>query len=136
MCIATYAPENGYDYQSDNEGDCPQPLEGGPVECPPVTPESVARECAEDGQTCDAEAFVTREAARCLAELEELDAGIAEWRISLVYNYEYQRPIWVVENTMAIEPCGDISDEYGEALLFDAESGELLDLRLWSAIRC
>jgi hypothetical protein len=136
MCIDTYAPENGFGYQSDNEGDCPQPPEGDPVECPPVTPETVAQECADDGQTCDPQVFITRDAARCLAEIEELDDGLAEWRISLVYNYEYQRPIWVVDNTTQIEACGDISDEYGESLIFDAETGDLLDRGMWAAISC
>jgi len=130
-CVEDHSPAEGYGFETDNVDECPQPPGGG-LECPPITPETIAAECDEDGSPCDPDAFITREAARCLAELEDFDAGLVEWRFDLIYHSGHQLPIWAVSNTTIIDE-GDCREE-GETLSFDAQTGELVELEQWLTI--
>ena len=130
-CIESFSVEQGYGFESDNEGLCPQPPGGG-LECPPITPESVAEECDEDGHPCEPDAFMTREAASCIAEAEGLDEGLSEWRIELIYDYGNHAPIWLVSNTTLVDPA-DCREE-GESMSIDAQTGELVEIVQWLTI--
>ncbi|MFV8753946.1 PepSY domain-containing protein [Nannocystaceae bacterium ST9] len=128
-CIAANEPEDTHGFESDNQDECPQPFDGGDEPCPPITPESIAEQCADEGHPCDPDAILSRDAALCIAEFHELAPGLLEWRASLVYNYEHNRPIWAVENTLAADDCV----QSGVELEIDAQTGELLGTYEWTA---
>lgn len=131
-CIESNLPEDGHGFESDDET-CAAPPPGEPDPgCPPVTPEDIAEECAEDGEPCDAGAFITRDAALCIAEAEGLAEGIAKWRANLVYNYTFRRPVWAVQNTTLDDPAN--CEKEGEGVMMDAETGEVLDRYGWNQI--
>lgn len=131
QCIEDFGREQGYGFQSDDGVlDCPQPLEGEPIECPPGTPANIEQLCTDDGQSCDGSVFITRDAASCIAALEGLRPGIYEgrWGSSLVYDYELQRPVWQVFNVLFADACA----EDGEVMSIDAETGANLGVGTWS----
>lgn len=116
-CIAEYSVANGYDHASDNGG--------------ADVPELVAAEAADDDQPFETGDLITREAAVCIAELEQLEAGLEGWTVSLVYHYTHHRPIWNVENVL--EFVSD-SDQSGDGLAIDAITGEVLEQYSWQVI--
>lgn len=131
-CVADNHPEDGHDWYSD-EQICPSGPPGSPPsECPPVTPQSVAEACEENGVTCDPDAFITRDAAICVARAEGLAEGVAAWDVHLVYHHHYQRPLWSVSNTTLDDPAD--CHQAGEQLSIDAETGEVLARLDWSSI--
>jgi len=128
-CIDQNLPEDGHGYESDAD-DCAQPPPPEPpVDCPPVDPGVIQDECVADDNPCPG-TFISRDAALCIAELEGLEEGIAEWTASLVYNYSYHRPIWAVDNTTYEDEC----ESRGDGLAIDAVTGEVLDSYGWNSI--
>ncbi len=130
-CMDEYSAENGYDHESDGWAyGCAVAMDdtGSGEECWVPTPDSVAEECEEAGVACDAEAFITRAAAECIAEGEQLDQGLEGYHSSLVYNNGHNRPGWAVATVL--EEQGPASS--GESLFVDAETGEVLDRSAWA----
>jgi hypothetical protein len=127
-CIDDNASGDPEDYESDDQSCAAEPG-GGDEECPPYGPTEVAEECEEDGNPCDADSIMTRQAAVCIAELDELAPGINEWRANLVYNYGFDRPIWSIDNTLTESDCS----KDGEGIAVDAITGELLERYNWGA---
>lgn len=131
-CVADNRPEDGHGYESDDPA-CPSGPPGSPpTECPPVTPEDIAQQCEDDGIACDPDAFITRDAALCIARAEGLADGVAPWEVQMVYNSYYERPIWSISVTTVDDPA-DCRRE-GDSLVLDLETGEILDSHHWLTI--
>lgn len=135
-CIAAFSPDDGYGYEQDGY-DCaePAPLDDdddlqGEDDCDPPTPESVADEAADEGVDVDPAAFITRDAALCIADLEELDEGLEGLEAWLVFNHGEQRPCWAVQNLL----YESAAEGGGEVLLIDAITGEVLFAGEWNWI--
>ncbi len=136
-CIAAFSPDDGYGYEQDGF-DCAEPPPGDddddddllPEDCDPPTPESVADEAAGEGVDVDPGAFITRDAALCIADLEELDEGLEGLQAWLVFNHDELRPCWAVQNVLV----DDTYEGGGEALLIDAITGEVLFAGEWNWI--
>ena len=78
----------------------------------------------------DPAAFITRDAALCIAELAELEDGLEGHQAWLVFNHDELRPCWAVQNVLIDEQF----EGGGEVLLIDAISGEVLFEGQWSWI--
>ncbi|MDP7110332.1 MAG: hypothetical protein QGH45_00140 [Myxococcota bacterium] len=136
-CIEAFAAADGYGYEQDGY-DCAQPPPGddddddlqGEDDCDPPTPETVADEAAGEGVAVDPAAFITRDAALCIAELAELDDGLEGYQAWLVFNHDEQRPCWAVQNVLYDEQF----EGGGEVLLIDALTGEILFDGEWNWI--
>jgi hypothetical protein len=105
------------------------PMSDGVAPAPP-TVDTVVAECrAEGGSGCD-ESFISREAARCIAESLAFEPGLEAWDIALMYQHSYHRVVWGVENLL--EDLGE--DGYsGKSLTLDAVRGNLLGRTTWRA---
>jgi len=105
------------------------PMSGAVAPAPP-TVETFAEECRSEGGTgCD-ESFISREAARCIAERLAFEPGLDAWDIAMTYHHSYHRVVWGVENLL--EDRGD--DGYsGKSLTLDAALGTLLGRTSWDA---
>ena len=134
-CIDQYSPDDGYGYEADEEGwNCPAaPLDDDDddaEDCEPPTPESVAAEASDEGVDVDPAAFITREAALCIADLEQMEDGLEGLMAWLVYNHDEQRPCWAVQNLLQESQY----EGAGKVLLIDAITGEVLFDGEWSWI--
>ena len=108
------------------------PASAAPAPTPP-TAETFAAECRADaaGSGCD-ERFLSREAARCIAQGAQFRAGLDEWTIALTYHNSYHRVVWGVENLLV----DDGPDGYsGESLTVDAVDGRVLGRTTWRAVQ-
>jgi hypothetical protein len=96
----------------------------------PPTVDTFVAECrADGGNDCD-ESFISREAARCIAESLAFEPGLDAWNIAMTYHHSYHRVVWGVENLL--EDLGD--DGYsGKSLTLDAARGALLGRTTWRA---
>jgi hypothetical protein len=98
----------------------------------PVSPtvDTFTAECrAEGGSSCD-ESFISREAARCIAESLAFEPGLEDWTIAMTYRHSFHRVVWGVENLL--EDLGQ--DGYsGKSLTLDAARGTLLGRPTWRA---
>jgi hypothetical protein len=124
-CVADNHPDDGHDWESD-QGPCASGPPGSPPqECPPPTPQSVTDECTAAGVSCDPDAFITRDAALCVAEAEGLAEGLAAWTAELRFSARLERPIWSVANTTAGAPNSCFQES--TVMAIDAETGEVLE---------
>jgi hypothetical protein len=99
----------------------------------PPTAETFAAECRADaaGTGCD-EGFLSREAARCIAEDAQFRAGLEAWTIALTYHNSYHRVVWGVENLLVDNGPDGYS---GESLTVDAVDGRVLGRTTWRAVQ-
>lgn len=126
-CIASHPASEPFDVGDVVVGS-PAPGSGAPEPSPP-TVEAFAAECrAEGGTGCDA-AFISREAARCIALDEQFPAGLGEWEIALTYHHSYRRVVWGIQNVLV----DNASDYAGESLTVDAVNGRTLGRTSWRA---
>lgn len=92
------------------------------------TLEDVVTECESDrGTECDAK-FISKEAARCIAESLDFSPGLEPWRIGLGYHYGYQRITWGVSNLLQDRGADGAS---GSALSLNAVDGSLIARLGW-----
>ncbi|MCA9708378.1 MAG: hypothetical protein KDK70_21190 [Myxococcales bacterium] len=132
-CVAQNHPDDGHGWESDEAPCASGPPGSPPTECPAVTPQSIAEQCEADGAACDADAFITRDAAVCIAEADGLEEGLGPWEVQLVYQYgEVHRPVWSVSNTTLDDPSD--CRKSGHTRTIDAETGEVLQSSSWMAI--
>ena len=112
--------------------------ETAPEETPPTEDGSVVlysaadaeAECElEGGSDCAAAAYLTRDAAFCLASLEGLSEGIEDWAAGLTYHHQYGTVVWNVISTEVAEA----GYSAGETLTFHATTGERLGRSSWEA---
>jgi hypothetical protein len=105
------------------------PMSGAVAPTSP-TVDTFTAECrAEGGSSCD-ESFISREAARCIAESLAFEPGLEAWTIGMTYHHSFHRVVWGVENLL--EDLGD--DGYsGKSLTLDAARGTLLGRTTWHA---
>jgi hypothetical protein len=95
----------------------------GPAAEPP-TAATIASECVASGGTgCDAAHFISREAASCLAELNDFEGGLEPWSIALGYHRGHGRVVWNVMNVLNDRGSEGYS---GGVLTLDATDGDVL----------
>jgi hypothetical protein len=91
--------------------------------------DAVASECSsEGGGGCDAAAFITSDAARCIAEADGLAAGTSEWEIWLVYHHGHHVSLWNVSQTDWSTSDGAAG---GVVVSVDATTGVVLERSSW-----
>ncbi len=114
-CIAEYSVANGYDHYSDNR------LDIGFVE-----------EMCEnaDGTDCASAAYITREAAECIADAGGLSEGIYRWSVSIYFNRDFGLPAWDLYTTT----WDDGWEWGGEVVTVHATTGELLESDEWTEV--
>jgi hypothetical protein len=96
----------------------------------PPALESFRAECrSAGGAGCD-ESFMSKEAARCIAEKERFAPGLEAWTIRLSYEASYHRLVWAVENLLEDRGADGYS---GQSLTLDAVNGRVLGRTAWSA---
>jgi hypothetical protein len=131
-CIEANPPAGDDAYESDDQ-DCPELPPGQPEgECTPVTPEDIAEQCEVNGASCDPEEFISRDAALCIAEEENLAEGIAAWRANLSFNHTHMRPVWTVDNLLEEGIFG--CESSGNGVMIDAETGVAIDEYSWRTV--
>ena len=104
--------------------------DAGVPACEPPTIEEIEAECAEDGHDCAGYIVVSKSAALCIARDAGLSEGLVGFRADLVYNYQYQLPIWSVGNVL-VDDGADGS--IGSAVAISAVDGTVLDRVEWAA---
>jgi hypothetical protein len=98
---------------------------------PNPTLQTFQRHCrAAGGSECDA-AFISKEAARCIAQNEKLETGLEPWVIGMWYEESYRRVGWEIQNVLV-----DQGSTYeGTTLTVDAVSGRVLGRSKWSTVQ-
>ena len=124
-CRSEYSVENGGDHVATKEPTCAV-APGQPAQDCTVTPETIRQQCDDAGHQCP-DAFVTRQTADCIAELEGLDQGLQGYLSTLVYNHLYDAPIWTVENLTE----ESATEWRGMVFLLDAYEGTILERSSW-----
>jgi hypothetical protein len=89
-----------------------------------------AGDAPDSPASCEASAFMSVDAALCIARANGLPEGLSGLQGSLVYNGQFRRVIYAVENTLhkAADRAG------GDTLAIDAISGAVLDRGGWESI--
>lgn len=99
------------------------PPPGVPAPDPPSA-DTIAADCVMYGGTgCDAHAFISKDAASCIATLEGFEAGLERWQIALTFHNGYKRVVWNVLNKLVDQGAGAYM---GQALTIDATDGGVL----------
>jgi hypothetical protein len=100
------------------------PGDTGPAPAPPSAA-SIAAVCrAEGGTGCEPAAFISKEAAACIATINHFEAGLEPWKVALVYHHRFARVVWNVTSTLQ----DDGPDGYsGAVLTLDASDGLVLE---------
>lgn len=128
-CVADNLPANPFDV-GDVVVALPAPGSARPAPQPP-TAATIASECVASGGTgCEASRFISKEAASCLAELNDFEAGLEPWSIALVYHHGHQRVVWNVTNVVN---DGGREGYSGGVLTLDATDGGVLARSAYSA---
>ena len=123
-CIADYPSAQPFDV-GDVEVASPPPGSSLPEPAPPSAAD-IASECARSGGTgCDAAAFISRDAASCIATSSGFGPGLERWRIALAYGHGQERVVWNVMNKTADD---GVNGYVGQVLAIDATDGGLYDL--------
>ena len=79
------------------------------------------------GSGCEG-TFISKEAARCIAQNEKLETGLEPWIIGMWYEDSYRRVGWEIQNVTE-----DQGTTYkGTTLTLDAVSGRVLGRSNWS----
>lgn len=89
-----------------------------------------------EGRVCDESKCITADAAVRVARTNGLPEGLDGPKASFVYNYDYRRLIWSVENlqydrSRPGSPASGSADRGGDVFIVDAVTGELLAKQLW-----
>lgn len=123
-CIADNPATLPFDVGAD-QSLAPTPASGAGVPTP-LTAESISQDCVTDGGTgCDSAEFISKDAAKCIAVLNEFKDGLGPWEAAMTYHYMHRRVVWNVSNRLQGEEGGEHS---GEMLTIDATSGEVLQI--------
>jgi len=95
------------------------------------TVEDIARECEESGGSgCDERAFISRDAAICLARASGVEEGERPWQVSLNYYDNHQRVGWLI---MTVRGDSRDSGYWGDAVVLDATTGDELARTTYTA---
>ena len=78
------------------------------------------------GSGCDG-AFISKEAARCIAQNEKFEAGLEPWTLGMSYEHSYGRLGWEIQNVLTNEGTA----YSGKSLTLDAVSGRVLGRTDW-----
>jgi hypothetical protein len=116
-CISDHPASEPFDVGQADTSDSPNP-----------TLEMFQSQCrSAGGSGCDA-AFISKEAARCIAQNEKLETGLEPWMIGMWYEDSYRRLGWEIQNVT--EDQG--STYKGTTLTVDAVSGRVLGRSNWT----
>jgi len=119
QCREIYSPENGYDFEPQFAG--PEASE----DYEHLSPEQAEQECNSDqGDSCDADSFITMEAAKCIAQAFDFEPGLEDWTILLQYRASYKTVVWYVENLIVDAKDGK---QEGKALILHGTTGQLIE---------
>jgi hypothetical protein len=94
---------------------------------PPSAPtaESIGAECEMSGGSgCSAGAFISKDAASCIALASDFEVGLEPWSVALTYHYRFARVVWNVMSKLDDRGPGGYS---GGILTLDATTGAVLD---------
>ena len=113
-CIEAYSAQAGWGVDED-------PIWWG------RDPEAIELDCALFGDPCEADDFITRAAAQCIAETHGLVPGLRDWN----YDLGYEEPLGTVR--WRIEAVTEIEDTFskGDFVAIDAETGDIVDKGAW-----
>jgi hypothetical protein len=116
-CITSHPAAEPFDVGQADISDNPSP-----------TLETFQSKCrSAGGSGCDA-SFISKEAARCIAQNEKLATGLEPWSIGMWYEDSYRRLGWEIQNVTE-----DQGPTYkGTTLTVDAVSGRVLGRSNWS----
>jgi hypothetical protein len=131
-CVTEHPPSVPFDVGNTEGAAMPAPVPGGePIIAPPPTAAEIAQHCRDGGGSgCDEHAFISRDAAECLAREAGLADGVQPWRTTLGYYENHQRVGWGIMTVREHTSDGF----WGESLVLDATTGEELALTSYSAI--
>jgi hypothetical protein len=116
-CITGHPASEPFDVGQADTSDSPSP-----------TLETFQERCrSASGLGCDG-AFISREAARCIAQNEKLETGLEPWSIGMWYEDSYRRVGWEIQNVLVNQG----STYKGTTLTLDAVSGRVLGRSNWS----
>jgi hypothetical protein len=92
---------------------------------PPPSATDLAEVCRTSGGSgCNPDQFISKNAASCIAQLNDFEAGLQPWRVALVYHHRFERVVWNVMSRL--QDRG--RDGYAGGLLtLDATDGVVLD---------
>lgn len=95
------------------------------------TLEAFQSQChSSGGSGCDG-VFISKEAARCIAQNEKLETGLQPWSIGMWYEDSYRRLGWEIQNVTE-----DQGTTYkGTTLTVDAVTGRVLGRSNWSTMQ-
>jgi hypothetical protein len=132
-CVTEHPPSAPFDVGDTESGaSAPSPEPGGePILVPPPTAAEVAQHCRDGGGSgCDERAFISRDAADCIARELGLAAGIQPWSTTIGYYENHQRVGWGIMTVREHTSDGF----WGDALVLDATTGEELARTSYRAI--
>jgi hypothetical protein len=125
-CVAEHPPTEPFDVGDTESGQSMPAAEpgGAPIIVPPPTAAAIAQHCRDDGSSgCDERAFISRDAADCIARETGLAAGLRLWSTTIGYYQNHQRVGWGIITVREYTSDG----YWGEVLVLDATTGEELD---------
>ena len=128
LCISEHPASEPFDVGNVTVASA-APMSGAVAPAPP-TVDTFAAECQSAGGTgCD-QSFISKEAARCIAESLAFEPGLGDWEIAMTYHHSYHRVVWGVENLLEDRGADGYS---GKSLTLDAALGTLLGRTSWQA---
>ena len=126
-CIDDNPPGSPFDIGDVTVG---SPPPGSPAPEPPSA-DTIAADCVMNGGTgCDAEAFISKDAASCIATLQGFEAGLEPWQIALTFHHGYKRVVWNVTNKLVDQGGGAYM---GQVLTIDATDDNVLGKAMYGA---
>jgi hypothetical protein len=139
-CIEKYSTHDGYGFGGPSGSPLSPPpgTDAGPV-VPPAAPDVAAslacanagaHEAPDDPAACKADAFMSVDAALCIARASGLAEGQSGLVGSLLYNYKLRRVIYSVQNTLHEEP----GRANGDVMAVDAITGAVLERGSWESV--
>ncbi|MBI4142550.1 hypothetical protein HY480_01600 [Candidatus Uhrbacteria bacterium] len=124
LCAAIVAATVGCGGDTETENACiaEHPRDGALNADNKQAASSTEARCAEAGDPCESDDFISREAAECVARKDGLAEGIAPWSAMVVYDGRFG-PVWNIENTLEEQDDGCRG---GELTKLDAITGKIL----------
>jgi hypothetical protein len=74
----------------------------GAVAPAPPTVDTFAEQCRAEGRQRLRREFISKAAARCIAESLAFEPGLDAWDIAMTYHHSYHRVVWGIENLLEI----------------------------------
>jgi hypothetical protein len=131
-CIADNPPSTPFDV-----GDVVVPAQppsepgGEAIVGPAPTAADIALQCQQSGGSgCEERAFISRDAATCLAQTSGVAEGERPWEVSLGYFDNHKRVGWLM---MTVAGSTRDGGNWGDAVVLDATTGGELSRSTYTA---